>query len=102
VPIGELDDEGTRVPDPAGPADERATWGACWCLALVCLVLLVGLLLSGCALPGTVRTEEVRPLAELIVERHQRYVTADPALTPDQRRLYLRSGEILREVLRAQ
>lgn len=85
--------------DPVTPEYERHTWGGVWCLALVCLVLLAACLLSGCAPQGTVRRAEVLPLAERVVQRHQRYVAADPALTPEERRTYLRSGEILREVL---
>ena len=65
------------------------------------LLLAAGpLMFVGCAQRGTVRAEPLLPTAEAIVARHDAYIAADESLTEDERRTYLRSGELLLTVLR--
>ena len=62
-------------------------------------LVLCPLLLAGCCQRGAVDADAVLPAARRVVERHDAYVEADPALSPQDRATYLRTGELLLRTL---
>ena len=59
------------------------------------LIVLCPLLLAGCCPRGTVDADALLPAARRVVERHDRYVEADPDLSPEDRATYRRTSELL-------
>ena len=57
------------------------------------------LTLAGCS-QGMVRVDAIEDLTEQVASRHDVYVNSDEALSEAQKRTYLRSTELLREVIR--
>lgn len=67
----------------------------------VALLLMVALIcLPGCGLFDTgIRPEAIEDTAKDITTRHDKYVTEDGTLSDLERRTYLRSSELLLEVI---
>jgi len=55
--------------------------------------------LAGCAGRGMIHVSEVGPLIGNVADRHDAYVTEDEDLSTVERRVALRSSEILRRVV---
>lgn len=62
-------------------------------------LLLAGLAFTGCATDPTVRVDAIEPALVSIMARHDNYVAADDALTADERAIYWKTTELVREVL---
>ncbi len=67
------------------------------------LILLVLTLISmvGCAGRGMISVDRLRPVIEPVMQRHDTYVQIDPDLSIQDRADFLRSTELLHEVLDA-
>lgn len=62
-------------------------------------LILASLLLVGCAGKGNIRAEAIKVPLTSIVKDHKEYVEKDQTLTPLERRVRLRDGEVLMKVL---
>lgn len=63
------------------------------------LLLAACLAFPGCCGAGAVRAEAIAPAVEKVSARHDAYVKADASLSEVDRRIFLRSTELLRKVL---
>ena len=69
-------------------------------LAFVSAILTFALSsLQGCGTPGYIRAEAIDTTVRGMVERHDAYTVSDPALSDLERRVYLRDGELLLQLL---
>jgi len=70
--------------------------------AVVAAIVWIALALAACTTlqPG-IQPEAIDGLVRAVADRHDAYVTADETLDPYDRATYLRSTEILRQVLDA-
>ena len=60
--------------------------------------VVLALVLAGCC-SGHVRQEPVRPLARIVLARHDAYVSRDASLSAERKARRLRSSALLRRVL---
>lgn len=63
-----------------------------------CALLLIAALSASCA-TDMVRITEIADLVTAVSDRHDAYVTADPTVTDEQKRVFLRSTTLLRMVI---
>ena len=61
-------------------------------------VALLALAASSCV-QGMIRADAIAGLVEPVTDRHDAYVETDEGLADEQRRVYLRSSELLRAVV---
>lgn len=62
-------------------------------------VALLVLTTAGCTARKTVLVENIAPAIRKVAERHDAYVRQDPTLSPDDKATYLRTTELLLEVV---
>jgi hypothetical protein len=64
-------------------------------IAIVCASFVT---LAGCQ-KGMIRVSEIAPSVQIVADRHDAYVEADTTLSDTERRIYLRSTSLLREIV---
>ncbi len=61
------------------------------------VVLAVALLASGCSSKGMISAENTWPAVEIVLDRHDAYVNADPNLDAPKRASELRTSAMIRQ-----
>ena len=74
---------------------KKDPWNPVWVPALFCTLMWTCIYLMGCTPPGLVRAEPLLPVVERLVDRHDAYAAVDSSLSPLQRRVNKRDGELV-------
>lgn len=67
-------------------------------IAAACLSLFA---LAACSPQGTINASALQGVMEPVLDRHDAYVSADDSLLDFQKETYLRSSELIREMVRS-
>lgn len=54
---------------------------------------------SGCVAPGQVSAHDLKPALDKVCDRHDNYVQADSATSALQKKVFLRSTKLLRQIV---